>query len=150
MFVERAQRKSQNLSGIGSAHQQWKLGKRAFGLRFERVDPLPFRVSSLAHVGVIGFEEQKYSRLAKLFARRTAGSTKALQDNPGKSSAIQELARKHKTKKPNAGESKGMQERKKLSNLMQENPRKYSKEKIRREEKQEHTEGLATARWSFV
>jgi len=61
VFIERTQWKSQDRSGIGSAHQQWKLGQLAFGLRSERVDPLPFGVSSLAHVGVIGFEDEKYS-----------------------------------------------------------------------------------------
>jgi hypothetical protein len=61
VFVERAQRESQDRRSIGPAQQQWELGQRAFGLRFERVDPLPFGVGSVAHVGVIGFADQKYS-----------------------------------------------------------------------------------------
>jgi hypothetical protein len=124
VFVERAQRKSQDRSGIGSANQQWKLGQRTLGLRFERVDPLPFGVSSLAHVGVIGFGDQNYSQMSELFLLllfflgrlgsmgflRGASSSRDLQSYPGQCRTMQNNPGRCRTIQGNAGCCRAIQD----------------------------------------
>ena len=164
MFIERTQWESQDRSGIGSAHQQWKLGERAFGLRLERVDPLPFGVSSLAHEGVIGFGDQKYSWRANVFwsapvpcrfarpdcfssghrfGESLGGKCSPNLRNPTGCNTAQDEPQKSTKAKRNTPKNKRKQRRATESTRMQGRTETPT-------EKKEDARCIAAARWSFV